>query len=216
MYNFFVADEAPVPQWAHTKPKDPELVQALVAAYFENSYDLRSILRVLFNSDSFKNARFAKVKSPAEVVVGTMRLVRGYDLPGPDFIDDVLQCRYMGQDLLNPPTVEGWHTGAEWIDSGALVERINFVSARFGDITRPGVQCMIDRLGERQVTLSPETFVNACLEQLGAIAVAEETWKLLVDHASRGGPIRSDLPEFDHRVAQTLGLISATKEYQFA
>ena len=32
----------------------------------------------------------------------------------------------MGQDLMNPPSVEGWHTGKEWIDTGILVERINF------------------------------------------------------------------------------------------
>jgi hypothetical protein len=26
----------------------------------------------------------------------------------------------MGQDLLNPPSVEGCHTGREWIDTGCL------------------------------------------------------------------------------------------------
>ena len=36
--------------------------------------------------------------------------------------------KYMGMDLMNPPTVEGWHTGHEWIDSGTLVERINFAA----------------------------------------------------------------------------------------
>ncbi|GIT44037.1 MAG: hypothetical protein Ct9H300mP11_19730 [Chloroflexota bacterium] len=38
----------------------------------------------------------------------------------------------MGMDLMNPPTVEGWHTGREWIDSGTLVERINFASDLLG------------------------------------------------------------------------------------
>ena len=49
--------------------------------YFSSGYDLRSMLRVLFNSDSFKNARFAKVKSPTEVVIGTMRLVDDFKTP---------------------------------------------------------------------------------------------------------------------------------------
>ena len=39
----------------------------------------------------------------------------------------------MGQDLLNPPSVEGWHTGKEWIDTGCLVERINFAAQQVGD-----------------------------------------------------------------------------------
>ena len=40
----------------------------------------------------------------------------------------------MGQELLNPPTVEGWHTGKEWIDGGTLTERINF---SVGETQRP-------------------------------------------------------------------------------
>jgi uncharacterized protein (DUF1800 family) len=36
--------------------------------------------------------------------------------------------KHMGQELLNPPSVEGWHTGKEWIDGGTLVQRINFTA----------------------------------------------------------------------------------------
>ena len=45
----------------------------------------------------------------------------------------------MGQDLLNPPTVEGWHTGKEWINSGSLMARINFMAEQVGDTSAPGV-----------------------------------------------------------------------------
>ena len=81
------------------------------------------MLRVLFNSEFFKKARFAKVKSPAEAVIGTMRLVGDFSSPQPGIYPITMEMVYMGQDLLNPPTVEGWHTGKEWIDSGTLVER---------------------------------------------------------------------------------------------
>ena len=43
-----------------------------------------------------------------------------------------MQPTYMGQDLLNPPSVEGWHTGKEWINSGSLMSRINFTAADVG------------------------------------------------------------------------------------
>ena len=39
----------------------------------------------------------------------------------------------MGQELMNPPSVEGWHTGKEWIDTGILVERVNFAAEQVGD-----------------------------------------------------------------------------------
>ena len=43
------------------------------------------MLRVTFNSDFFKNARFARVKSPAELVVSTVRMVGNYQGPRPGF-----------------------------------------------------------------------------------------------------------------------------------
>ena len=54
LYNFFVADEPQVPAWSTVAPREPEAVQMLADAYFEHRYDMRSVLRVLFNSDFFK------------------------------------------------------------------------------------------------------------------------------------------------------------------
>ena len=104
------------------------------------------VLRALFNSDFFKNARYQHLKSPAEVVVGTLRLVGGYELPKPGYGELSMQPSYMGQDLLNPPSVEGWHTGKEWINSGSLMSRINFVAEQVGNPDLPGVQAIINRL----------------------------------------------------------------------
>ena len=46
---------------------------------------MKPVLRALFNSDFFKKARFQHLKSPAEVVVGTLRLVGGYEMPRPGY-----------------------------------------------------------------------------------------------------------------------------------
>ena len=119
LYNFFVSDEPQVPAWQNTPPGDPATIKSLEDEYFRTNYDIRSMLRVLFKSDAFKNSRFTKVKSPTETVVGTMRLVGDFSMPKPGMNAMSLNIRYMGQDLMNPPTVEGWHTGREWIDSGA-------------------------------------------------------------------------------------------------
>ena len=80
------------------------------------------------------------------MVISTLRLTKDFIRPEPKFYDPVLQIRYMGQDLMNPPTVEGWHTGKEWIDSGSLVERINYVADELSDTSKPGVRAMVDYL----------------------------------------------------------------------
>ena len=126
LYNFFVADEVQVPSWSNTPPKDPEAIQTLADTYMESNYDIRSMLRTLFLSDFFKKARFAKIKSPAELIIGTVRLAGHPIGPAIEVRELAWEFSYQGQELINPPSVEGWHTGREWIDSGALVRRLNF------------------------------------------------------------------------------------------
>ncbi|MFQ6029077.1 MAG: DUF1800 family protein, partial [Dehalococcoidia bacterium] len=119
LYNFFVADEPQVPAWSVTPPQDPEAVDLLTKTFVDSGYEMKPVLRTLFLSDFFKNARFAKIKSPAEVAVGTLRFVGGYEFPAPGIGNLSKEAGYMGQELLNPPSVEGWHTGAEWVNSGS-------------------------------------------------------------------------------------------------
>ena len=216
LYNFFVADEPQVPAWQNTPPGDPEAIKALEDEYFRSGYDIRSMLRVLFNSDAFKNARFAKVKSPTETVVGTMRLVGDFNLPKPGMNAMALNIRYMGQDLMNPPTVEGWHTGREWIDSGTLVERINFTADAVGNTSHPGIQSIIQRLASRGPTISPEQLVDGCLDMLGAYELTEVTRNELLAMSQGEGDIRTGTQEFESRVGQMLQSIVATTEYLFA
>lgn len=173
------------------------------------------MLRILFNSDFFKNARFAKVKSPAEVVIGTLRLRGDFTYPKPRIYDPALEIRYMGQDLLNPPTVEGWHTGKEWIDSGTLVERVNYTSGEMGDIDSPGIRSIIGRIAEKGDTISAEELLNGCLEMLGGYSLTEETRELLLDNAGKDGEISTKSDDFGELVGQTLQLIVSTQEYQF-
>ena len=214
--NYFVADEPQVPAWQHTPPQDPELIKALEEEYFRSGYEIRAMLRLLFNSDSFKNARFTKVKSPSEMVCGTLRLVGDFTMPKPRMYDAALEIKYMGQDLLNPPTVEGWHTGREWIDSGTLVERVNFAAGEMGRTDSPGVQAIIKRLASGGSKISAEQLLKGCLEMLGGYELMEDTRNLLLNHAQGAADLDTSSPEFAQFVGQMLQLIVSTQEYQFA
>ena len=216
LYNFFVSDEPQVPAWQNTPPGDPATIKSLEEEYFRTNYDIRSMLRVLFKSDAFKNSRFTKVKSPTETVVGTMRLVGDFSMPKPGMNAMSLNIRYMGQDLMNPPTVEGWHTGREWIDSGTLVERINFTADAVGNTSHPGIQSIIQRLGSQGPTITAEQLVDGCLDMLGAYVLADVTRNELLALAKADGDLRTGTPEFETRVGQMLQSIVATTEYLFA
>jgi hypothetical protein len=218
LYNFFVADEPQVPAWETVAPRDPAAIDALVKVFVDNQYEIRPVLRALFNSDFFKNATFAKVKSPTELVVSTARIAGGHSFPDVTDVDLALLPGNMGQALLDPPSVEGWHTGMEWITTGSLVDRVNFASDQIGDVGRPGVRSMVKRIESEWDGVSPEGLVEACLDQIGPMSVSESTRDELVNHAKADGEMRSatgsDVGASVDRIVEMLQLIVATREYQ--
>ena len=216
LYSYFVADEAQVPSWMDTPPQDPETIKMLEEEYFRSGYDIRSMLRVLFNSEAFKNARFSRIKSPVETVVGTLRLIGDWTSPKPGFEFIFDEMKFMGQEPLNPPSVDGWHTGSEWIDGGTLVHRINFTADFMGNTNFPGIQEIINRLAANGPTISPEGLVDGCLQMLGHYQMSDENRSRLVAHAQKGGGLHTNTEEFPQQVGQMLQLIVATKEYLYA
>ncbi len=220
LYNFFVADEPQVPAWNQTPPQEPETIAALSRSYFDTGGNLRAMLRVLFNSNAFKTARFKKVKSPAELVAGTMKLVGTYRFPDPGLLTLATATTVMGQSLFNPPTVEGWHTGKEWIDGGTLNERVNFAVNEFADVTKPGIQAIVERLSALGTPLTPEALVDHCLDLMGSLTVGAATHQALLRYARNGGALHFGIPDERQasavRVGRLLQLIVASKEYQFA
>ena len=223
MYHYFVADEPPVPQWPYTPPRDPAAVDALAQAYFDSGYDIRAMLRVLFTSDFFRSQDtwYEKVKSPADLMAGVLRLTGEYRMPERDFVGESQRMTFMGQQLANPPSVEGWHQGTEWVDTGTLVERINFATGHLGRIDAPGVRSMIRGVcSQAEGPISPEGLVDACLDQMGARTVSDDTKESLLAFASKRGDLevagREPDEEAQRRVAEMLQLVAATTEFQRA
>ena len=188
IYHFFVADEPPVPSWPYTPPRDPEAIEFLSSVYFDSNYDIRKMLTALFNSDFFKSQeiRYSKVKSPAEFVAGTLRLTNEFDRPRYEIKERALQMSYMGQHLNNPPSVEGWNEGTGWIDTGTLVERINFASEQLGDITKPGVKSMLSDISSNLSNSdSSKTMVELCCKQLGELELSDKSKNVLIEYADK-------------------------------
>jgi len=213
LYSFFVSDEPQVPAWSVTPPDDPEAISFIADALIASDYHMETVLKKIFNSGFFKAQRFSRVKNPTEVVIGTLRLVGGTHRPSPETLDWTGQIAHMGQDLLNPPSVEGWHNGVEWINSGTLMKRTNFISKLISDTRRPGVRAIIDRI--KFAGINPEVVVNACLDIMGPMEVSRETRLELVEHAEKEGDFNWDTSG-EGRLIELLQLLVSTREYQFA
>ena len=218
LYSFFVSDEPPVPEWRYTPPNNPEAIDELTRVYFESNYDISAMLRALFNSRYFQSqdSWYNKVKSPVELVAGVLRLTGEFNRPRREIIDRYFQASYMGQFLNNPPSVEGWHQGTDWLDTGTLVERVNFASQQIGDSTKPGIQAMIERIASTPNNVaSPENLISVCLEEMGVITVEESTMKVLIDFASQGHDQPLNTPNYSpQKISAALQMVASTKEFQ--
>ena len=117
----FVADDPP-----------SALVDRMAQTFLKKDGDVRAVLKVLFESPEFwaPGAYRAKVKTPLEFVVSAVR-ASGADVT--DAAPIARQLQNMGMPLygMQPPT--GYSMKAEtWVNSSALVGRMNFALALAG------------------------------------------------------------------------------------
>lgn len=112
---YFVADTPP-----------PALVDRLTQTYLETGGDIRAMLRAIVDSPEFNSRQYfrTKVKTPIEFLASAYRST-ATDPQNPEAI--VNQARVMGMPLYRalPPT--GYYlTADQWMNSTALVDRLNF------------------------------------------------------------------------------------------
>jgi uncharacterized protein (DUF1800 family) len=211
LHAFFVSDEP-----------DADEIARIAGVFARTGGDMRRVLRALFLSDFFRSERHlnARVKMPTELVVGTARLSGAYRFPAPGLERLSSACSYMGQDVLNPPSVKGWDGGQAWISSGLLMERINFAAQEIGDLAKPGVQAFVDGLAATGEPVTPELAVDRALAFMGLLRAAPETRQALLQHVRRDGDLcfaaAAERQASAERVAELLLLLAASCEYQFA
>jgi uncharacterized protein (DUF1800 family) len=215
LYNFFVADEVQVPAWTIEPARDEDALEQMMDIFIESNYDMKAVVKFMFNSDFFKNARYSKIKSPAEVVAGTLKMVGEFQFPEPGILNIGKEPTYMGQSILDPPSVEGWQTGTEWINSGSLLARVNFVADRVANTELPGVKKILDLMKADGVT-TPDQLIDAAAEHMGFLELSDETRDQLVANVQSDGDLNwADESAAGQRVGETMALIGATTEYQF-
>jgi len=109
---------------------DPQELKRIANRFRDSRYDLRTVMRDLLTSEYFyaSGNRAVLVKSPVDLVVGTLRL---FDIQPHDLRPAALATRQLGQDLFGPPNVKGWPGGETWINSQTLLARRQLLSRLF-------------------------------------------------------------------------------------
>ena len=102
------------------------LVDHAAQLYLKTEGDIREVLRAIVTSPEFfsRQAFHSKVKTPFEVVVSAMRSLNA----APDSTPRSAQViAFLGQPIFGHQAPNGWpETGDAWMNTGAILNRINF------------------------------------------------------------------------------------------
>jgi uncharacterized protein (DUF1800 family) len=201
-------------------PANQDDVERCADLFYQSNYNLETLLRSIFTSDTFYDDRYigAKIKSPTDLLVGINRQVP-IEYKNPKVILQIQ--RKLNQVLFFPPNVAGWNRGKGWIDSSTLLLRMKLPSMalNFGVIEwQPDETLseeMIARLNDQQERLQKriEKKVQAypdwekCAKNFGNST--EDLESLLLQTSAVSVDIQSD-DDLKTRIIK----IMSTPEYQ--
>jgi uncharacterized protein (DUF1800 family) len=217
LFNFFVYPITGSDQ-------DKATIEKFAKVYRNNNHSIKELVRAIFTSDEFfsQRARFSLIKQPAELVVGSIRMLggtynQGTNARGSNILAQL--SRNMGQDLFGPPDVAGWDFNLGWVNTASMLERFNFANALLSNrnTTNPGIFVTNDQLKSITKPSSKKT-VKRFLLRLGPLSVgpALGTLRAYLETGDNGQPVTyvNDDPTVDKKIRGLVHQIMCLPEYQ--
>jgi len=189
-----------------------ELVERVARKFLATDGNLRQTVKAIVESPEFFDPKFyrAKVKSPFEYVVSAVRAAGG-DTDGRMPI--VRAIAQMGEPLYlcQPPT--GYSDVASaWVNTGALVARLNFALALAAN-QLPGTQIDVARLLKPEEAADPKKSVEALSRALTGGDLTPET-RQTIEKRLENRTASADDPSANTQLPMVAGLILGSPEFQ--
>ena len=199
LYNFFI-NEVDEP--------DESLIAEVSRVYYARRFEIEPMVRRLLLSPQFRDPAnyYKRYAWPVEFVVRSLKEVgwAGYSVN-----DALTPLANMGQQLLEPPDVNGWELGRGWFSSGAMLARMNFAAGLAGN------QKFNLREAFRPAATGPEALVAHALDRLTPPAYSGTSEGALLDYARSGGAWTGSDTQLANKAAGLVHLIVGSGEYQF-
>lgn len=198
----------------------PALIAAMAKTFLKTDGDIRAVLQTMIASREFwsRQAYRAKVKTPFELVASTARAL-GADMDAP--MPLVQWIARIGQPLYQclPPT--GYSDKAEaWVNSGALLNRLNFAIALASNRIR-GTQVELPallgtELASDQKIGDPRQALDTAIEQFLDKQISPETRETLEKRSTDPQVLRAKLDDPIQQVDLGIltGLVLGCPEFQ--
>lgn len=186
-------------RWLISEEEDPasDLLEPL-ASTLAADYDLGKVIEMMLRSNLFfsDHAYRRRIKSPVELALGLIRAADavvptqqlGIDLAG------------LGQDLYNPPTVQGWLGAGNWINAATMIGRANLMNQLLSEQGNYGGKIDLEQIVPSSQRSEPAQAAQATCQLL----LADETGcdQLLTEVPAEGNDVTDAwVRTFTYRVA---------------
>jgi uncharacterized protein (DUF1800 family) len=210
----FISDDPP-----------PQVVERGAQVFLKTDGDIREVLRAILTSPEFHSplAFRAKVKSPLELAASAIRAVDG-DTNGAPALHDWL--RKMGEPLYQCAFPTGYgERSAAWVNTGVFFNRINFAVA-FANNQIAGTGYDPARLISSDTDADADGVTNRLAALIVHTELSTDSRLAILDalkkQAAESQPatvavkadVKSDASAERRRIAQVIGLLFATSEFQ--
>lgn len=193
----------------------PALVGRMAKTFRKSNGDIRAVLQTMIYSSEFwsRQAYRAKVKSPLELVASSARAL-GMDVDAPAQLTQWVARIGEPLYLCLPPT--GYADRAEaWVNTGALLNRLNFAVALASSKIR-GTSLELAALVGEDVATNPKTALDRAIEEFLAGQVSPETRETLERKSAEPQVLHAkpDDPVEQVDLGVLTGLVLGTPEFQ--
>jgi uncharacterized protein (DUF1800 family) len=208
---------------------DKSTINKFANVYLTSNRSMKEVVRAIFTSDEFfsERARFALVKSPVELIVGSIRMLGARYNPGVNAFQDGANIPaafsiILGQELFNPPDVAGWKPHLGWINTSTLLNRFTFADLltinRTRDLSAPGLWLAQEQLKSFAKKTAKKT-VKKLLSALGPIEAGSEVTRTLrnyleTDDQGNSVDFAPTDAMIDNKVRGLVHLIMCLSEFQ--
>jgi uncharacterized protein (DUF1800 family) len=199
LYRFFVSETGDVPE---------SFLSNLSDVYFRSGYDMKAVLRAIFESPEFGDRAniFTRFGWPVEFVV---RSLKDIGWVGFNLSTALTPLSNMGQNLFDPPDVAGWDLGRSWFSTGSMLARMNFASQL---VTNQDTKLAAAAKG---ASASPEVLMAFVLDALKTPALDPTVTDALLSYLRATGPWTGSAAQLQAKVRGLVHLVAGTPEYQF-
>jgi uncharacterized protein (DUF1800 family) len=196
-WTWFVSElDAPPAAW----------VEKMAGVYLAAGTEIRPVLREVFKSTEFRESAYRRYAWPIEFVV---RALKEEGHVGFSANDALTPLQNMGQQLFEPPDVNGWALGPAWFSTGGMLARMNFAS------TLATNQRFELRNSSRAYNQTPETLIDHAISTLTLPDVPEPMYAALVDYVRAGGTWTGSETQLLNKAGGLFHLLTGSGEYQF-